>query len=162
MKYLLICAACLLQVCCSKQGSELSKVEIFIEALREGNTEVVKAPDFNHDHIPELLTFCNDKSEISSFPRNPLSSFYMEKVTLGMYVAWTIESIRLATIEDPDFYLFASLNPRIASESTGAVLDQEVVFPAVATAYFEWWHSQLSTEEKLQINPLEKLGLIWN
>ncbi|NND08681.1 MAG: DUF4943 family protein [Saprospiraceae bacterium] len=157
-----MCSACLLLVSCSKQNAELSKVEALIEALKEGNWETIKAPDFSDYSIAELLEFRNDKSQISSFPSNPISSFYMEEVSLGMYVLWTIGSIRMRTIEDPDFYLFASLNPRIVRGSTGELVDQEVVFPEVSAAYFAWWNSSLSTDAKLQINPLEQLDLIWN
>jgi len=163
MKYLFLCiAVCFLFICCSKQTDELSKVAIFIEALKENRTEGIEAPDFNTDHISELLDYRNERLNISNFTRNPLSSFYMEEVNVGMYVLWTIESIRLKAIDDPNFYLFASLNPRVRTLNSNVEVDQEVVFPDVAKAYFEWWNSSLSFEEKLKINPLEELDLVWN
>jgi len=162
MKYLLACMACLILVCCIKESSNPPEVETYIEALKNNNMETIEVPDFNTDHISELLKFRNDKLKISNFPRNLLSSFYMEEVTLGMYVLWIIESIRMKEINAPAFYLFASLNPRIVRGSTGELVDQEVVFPEVSAAYFEWWNSRLSLEEKLQIKPLEELDLDWN
>ncbi|NNC95691.1 MAG: DUF4943 family protein [Chitinophagales bacterium] len=163
MRNLLICfTLLLLLVSCKKQNIELSEVEIYIEILKEDKTSSIDHTDFDHENISELLKYRNDMQDISNFPRNPLSSFYMEEVTLGMYVLWIIESIRMEEIEDPDFYLFASLNPRILRVSTGELVDQDDILPDMALAYFEWWNSSLLSEEKLQINPLENLDLIWN
>lgn len=163
MKNLMICSiTCFLFVFCGKQNNDLSKVEAFIETLKENKTERIEAPDFNDGDISELLNFRNDQLKISNFPRNPLSSFYMEEVTIGMYVLWIVESIRMEAIDDPDFYLFASLNPRIARESTVELVDQSAILLEVAVAYFDWWNTSLSIEQKLQINPLEELDLRWN
>lgn len=153
---------CLLFVCCEKQNVELSNVEIFAEKLREDKPESAEIPDFTEDHITDLLNYRNERLNISNFNRNPLSSFYIEEVQVGMYILWTIESIRQKAIEAPNFYLFASLNPRIVNLNTGELVDQDVILPQVAEAYFEWWNSSLSVEEKLQVNPLEKLDLQWN
>ncbi len=163
MKNLLICiTACLLIVGCSKQRNELSKVELFIETLKEDETEGLEIPDFNLDDISELLDYRNEHLNISNFTRSPLSSFYMEEVEVGMYVLWIIESLRMEAIDDPVFYLFASLNPRIVRLSKGELVDQDSILPEVAEAYYEWWNSSLSIEEKLQINPLEEFDLNWN
>jgi len=163
MKNILICTTvCLLFVSCSKQNSELSKVKAFIETLKENKTERIEAPDFNKNDISELLNYRDDQLNVSNFPRNSLSSFYMEEVTIGIYVLWTIESIRMEAIDDPSFYSFASLNPRIMRTSTGELVNQDAILPQVAAAYFEWWNSGLSLEEKLQIYPLEDLDLNWS
>ena len=163
MRNLLICiSACLLFTFCGQQKSELSKVESFIETLKENNNERIEAPDFNEENISELLEYRNDSSIISNFPRNPLSSFYMEEVSIGMYILWTVETIRLKANNDPDFYLFASLNPRVMRLSSGELVDQGAVLPEVAAAYAVWWNSSLSIQEKLGVNPLEELDLSWN
>jgi len=162
MHKLLICSLlCLVFVCCNKQD-KLTEVEAFIENLKEDNTESLRVPDFEVDDIAELLNFRNDQFVTSTFPANPVSSFYMEEVTVGMYVLWTIESVRMEKIEDPNFYLFASSNPRVFTASTGAIVDQKMILPDVANAYFDWWNANLSAEEKLQINPIEDLDLQWN
>ena len=162
MKTLFFCiTACVLFVSCSKKSSDLSKVDMFIETLKEDKTAPEK-PDFNVDNISELMEYRNEQLTISNFPRNALSSFYMEDVAVGMYVLWTIESLRMEAINDPNFYLFASLNPRIARTSTGQLVDQDIIRSEVAEAYSAWWTSKLTLEEKLQINPLEGLDLIWN
>lgn len=162
MKYLFICIALLLSVCCNQQSLEFSEVKTFIETLKEDQKGMTDVPSFKVDHISELLKFRNKEMKILNFPRNPLSSFYMEEVTLGMYVLWIIESIRMEAISDPNFYLFASLNPRIIRESTRELLNQDIILPEVSVAYYEWWNSNLPFEEKLQINPLEELDLNWN
>ncbi len=163
MEKILICIAmCFLVVSCNKQGSELSNVGTFIEILKENKIEKIEAPIFSKNDISELLNHRSDDLNISNFPRNPLSSFYMEEVAIGMYILWTIESIRMETINDPNFYLFASLNPRIIRIPSGELVNQDVILAEVAKAYLNWWNSSLSLEEKLQINPLEKLDLKWN
>lgn len=154
--------ACLLLVSCKKQNTDLSKVETFIEMLKANKSDRFEPNDFISDDISELLNYINEQERISNFPRNPLSSFYVEEVPLGLYVLWTIESIRLDEIDDPEFFLFASLNPRIARSNTAAEIDQNAILPNVAAAYDEWWNSKLSLEEKLEINPLAELDLIWN
>lgn len=135
---------------------------MFIETLKEDNTENLESPKFTVDDISELLDYRNEKSNISKFPRNPLSSFYMEDVEVGMYVLWTIESVRMEAIDDPNFYLFASLNSRVIRVSTSELLDQNDILPEVAEAYFAWWNSSITTQEKLEINPLEGMDLNWN
>ena len=164
MKFLLFCAVVSFYfVSCNDQNRNLSEVENFVETLKENKAEGFEAPDFNVDHISELLNFRNEQMIISNFPRNPVSSFYLEEVAIGIYILWTIESIRMEAINDPDFHLYASLNPKIVQLNTGGeMIDQSNILPVAAEAYFEWWNSNLSIEEKLQISPLENLDLIWN
>jgi len=114
------------------------------------------------NNISELLDHSEDNRLISNFPRNPLSSFYMEKVSLGIYVLWTIESIRKDKSKDPEFYLFASLNPRIVRSSTGELVDQDAILTVVRKAYTNWWSSSLAIEDKLVVDPLQDLDLRWN
>ena len=148
---------------CTNQNSDLSTVETFIESLKEGdNQSTFEKPDFSSGDIEELLEYRNDETIVTNFPRNPLSSFYMEEVSIGMYVLWTIEGIRMDEIEDPDFYLFASLNPRVYQISTDEIPDQLSVLPEIATIYNNWWNSTLEISEKLEIHPLENEDYIWN
>jgi len=137
-------------------------VDMFIDVLKEDSTENLESPKFTVDDISELLDYRNDELIISKFPRNPLSSLYMEDVEVGMFVLWTIESLRMEANDDPNFYLFASLNPRVIRVSTSELLDQNNILPIVAEAYFEWWNSSLTTEEKLEMYPLEGTDLNWN
>ena len=161
-KFLICITLCFLFIGCNEKDIELSKVDAFVNVLKEDSNERIETPDFTSDDIADFLKYRNDQQYISNFPRNPLSSFYMEEVTIGMYVLWNIESVRLKSIDSPDFYLFASLNPRIIRVSSGELIDQDDILPEVASAYLKWWNSGLVLEEKLQINPLEKLDLSWN
>lgn len=151
-----------LLVACNKTDSELSPVDSFMNSLKKGKSESFEIPNFTNEDITDLLNHRNDEDKISNFPRNPLSSFYMEEVSIGMYALWNIEAIRMKEIESPDFYLYASLNPRIAKINSGEICDQDEILPKVAVAYLNWWNSSLPLEEKLQINPLEALNLRWN
>lgn len=163
MRNMPICViAFLLLLSCDRQEAAPSVVEIFIKNLKEDKAETMETTELSSENISELLTHSDDEQNIYNFTRNPLSSFYLVEVKLGMYVLWTIESIRMKEIDDPRFYLYASLNPRIISASSGELVDQDVILPDVSKAYFEWWNSSLLLEEKLQINPLDGLDLSWN
>jgi hypothetical protein len=141
---------------------DMTEVEVYIQTLKEDKTQTFETSDFGSENISELLKYSKDMLVIANFPRNPLSSYYLEEVNLGMYVLWIIESIRMKEIDDPSFYLFASLNPRIISLSSGEIVDQKMILSVVAKAYSDWWNSNLELEEKLQTNPLEGLDLSWN
>lgn len=155
-------ALCFVFVCCNEKNVKLSVVDTFVTALKEDRDEKVDTPNFTNEDISEFLAYRNDDQSISNFPRNPLSSFYLEEVSVGMYTLWNIESIRLKEIDSPDFYLFASLNPRIIKVSTSELVDQDAILSQIATAYLIWWTSPLPLAEKLQTNPLEGLDLSWN
>lgn len=153
---------CFFFVSFNKNSIELSKVDTFINILKEDRNERLEASNLNIEDISDLLEYRNDQQVISNFPRNPLSSFALEEVTIGIYTLWNIESIRIREIDSLDHYLFASLNPRIIRTSTGELVNQNEILSEVATAYVTWWTSSLSLEEKLQTNPLEGLDLSWN
>ncbi len=161
MRKLIICSFLSLVFIGCNNKDKLTIVDTFIEDLKQSSTKIV-IPDFDVNDIAELLNFRNDQFITSNFPVNPLSSYYMEEVTVGMYVLWTIESVRMEEIKDPNFYLFASLNPRVLTESTGATVDQNMILHDVAKAYFDWWNSNLPIEDKLKINPLQVLDLRWS
>ncbi len=152
----------LLFAACNKQTQELSKVESFIEKLQGESEGRFEAADFTKDDISELMKYRNEEAKVSNFPRNPLSSFYLEEVSIGMYVLWLIEGLRMEAIQDPGFYQFASLNPRVARVSGDEELDQDGIRADVSTAYLVWWTSSLSEEAKLKTNPLDGLDLMWN
>ena len=163
MKNLVFCLATLfLSIGCNLQSSNLSDVESFVKELKEESAETFESPDFGSEDIAELLEYSGETTIVSTFPRNPLSSFYQDEVHLGIYILWTIESIRMREIDDPAFYLFASLNPRLIRVSTGELEDQGFILSEVADAYTAWWNSGQEVEEKLQISPLEDLDLAWN
>lgn len=161
-KVFLFLTICFLGIQCSKRDNQFPEVDAFVVSLKESESETLLAPDFDVDDIPGLLKYRNDETKVSIFPRNPISSFFMKEVSVGMYVLWMVETTRLKAIDDPDFYLFASLNPRIAQKGSGDLIDQDAILPQVASRYFEWWHTNVSLNKRLRTAPLKRTDLIWN
>src|SRR5699024_10689469 len=98
---------------CDKETEDLSKVSVdrYIELLKQGNYDALDLPDFSFQDIPALLNYRNETRVITGFPYNGLSSYHTEECSLGMYVLWTIESIRTAAVGHDSFRKFPSLNP---------------------------------------------------
>lgn len=77
------------------------EVKLFVKQLKAGtyNTTneagIVEVPNFSRRHIPELLKYIEDTSEIPSFPLTASSPQFGGKPRLGECVMWIIESIRL-------------------------------------------------------------------
>ncbi len=147
---------------CSIAKEQRNAVDLFIDDLKDQKTRVLEVPEFTKEDIDDLLSYRNDDELITEFPRNLLSSFYQEEVSIGMYVLWIIESVRITENENLDAFKFASLNPRVAELPSGNILNQVDVLPEVANAYDEWWNSTEDLEDKLNIDPLNTLVYFWN
>jgi hypothetical protein len=142
-------------------------VSKYIEALKSNQYHEDQLPEFIAEDIPALLEYRNETRIITDFPRNPISSYYRSECSLGLYVLWTIESIRARSINS-EFLLmgFPSQNPILelkeaeGSEFVSAELSQE----PVAKAYFDWWESNKSKdfEEFKHMDPLEALNFRWH
>jgi len=89
---------------CKEKGNEqtevMKEVKMYVNALKTNQyyNEYSGFPAFTDKHIDELLEYRNKKDIITSFPRNPISSFYQEKCELGVCILWTIEYIRINSI----------------------------------------------------------------
>lgn len=76
-------------------------VRLFVKQLKAGtyNTKnangIVEVPLFTSKHIPQLLRYAEDLTEIPSFPLQSISSHFGGKARLGECILWTIEGIRL-------------------------------------------------------------------
>ena len=137
-----------------------------IEMLKSGKFHG-GIPLLSRADIPQLLSWCNDSTLITSFPVNPLSSFSISQVRLGMLSLWFIESIRIA--EGNRFILpyekYPSLNPRLKclneNESNMSGLDK---MKKATQAYSEWWEfvKNLGPVKSSKINPLDGTDLRWN
>ena len=132
---------------CDKNDNEIDEkksIEQFVELLKSGEYESLNLPDFTHKDIPALLQYRNNKHIIKKFPYNPISSYAMLECKLGMFVLWTIESIRAVSIDSPDLIMnFPSQNPILAlrhSEELQMVFD-ESSHDIAAKAYFDWWEN---------------------
>ena len=117
------------------------EVKIFVKQLKAGtyNTKnekgTVVVPLFNYRHIPELLKFADDMTEIPSFPLPSIPSQYGGKPRLGECVLWVIETIRIGQPAS----MGCKLVHKDALNYEGIYfLTSEQVLEA-ALLYREWW-----------------------
>lgn len=117
------------------------EVKLFVKQIRQGtyNTTnelgVVEVPKFTQKHIPQLLRYVEDTTEIPSFPLSSMSSQFGGKPRLGECVLWIIEGIRLGYAPS----MGCKLVTKNADNYDGMYFlsDEEVV--EVATLYRRWW-----------------------
>lgn len=149
---------------CEKQEDN-PEVETYINQLKSNSYEAYELPAFTSSDIPALLNYRKETTLISNFPRNGISSLWQPECKLGMYVLWTIESIRAVEIESK--YLigrFPSQNPILALR---APTDLELVNDdesqkVAAKAYYDWWHSVHIFKDKMNIDPLKDTDYRWH
>jgi hypothetical protein len=122
-------------------------------------------PEFSEIHIPELLKYRNEDLVITNFPHNPISSLYGPECKLGMYVLWTIESIRaVSTKSERLIGRFPSQNPILAlrdSEELVLVFSEES-HAIAAEAYYEWYYNDMIWEHVKTTDPLEDTDYRWH
>jgi hypothetical protein len=143
------------------------EVQSYIDQLVAGNYPENKLPDFTMETIPYLLQYRNDRTEINSYPVNPISSYYQETTTLGMFVLWTIESIRVKYIAADQLILnFPSQNPTLAlrDQSQLQLVDTQNSQQVAADAYFTWWQQSTTVDifTLRTIDPLEDTPYRWH
>jgi len=149
---------------CEKQGDN-PEVETYINQLISNSYEAFELPGFKPSDIPALLNYRNETIVISNFPHNGISSLWAPECKLGMYVLWTIESIRAVEIKSE--YLigrFPSQNPILAlraSTELKLVYDDKSQTEA-AKAYYDWWHSVHIFKDKMNIDPLKDTDYRWH
>ncbi|MBN2349767.1 MAG: DUF4943 family protein [Bacteroidales bacterium] len=170
IKFLIITIVWVGIISCEKEESyDLVNpgVEQYIELLKAGEYDAMNLPEFTYRDIPALLQYRNETRIITDFPHNPISSFYGPECKLGMYVLWTIESIRAVSIQSE--YLirrFPSQNPILAQRNSDElVLVSDIIsHNIVAQAYFDWWENNKHKdfEEFDHIDPLEQTDYKWH
>ena len=149
---------------CEKQGDS-PEVETYINQLKTNSYEAYELPAFKPSDIPALLNYRNETMVISNFPHNGISSLWGPECKLGMYVLWTIESIRAVEIKSE--YLigrFPSLDPILAlraSTELKLVYDDKSQNDA-AKAYYDWWNSVHLFKDKMKIDPLKDTDYRWH
>ncbi len=159
-------------ICCTKaqESASFTSPEInaqeYITLLKSGTykEQYLLLPEFSPEQIPELLTFVDDNTVITGFPSNPLSSYAQNECKLGIYVLWTIESIRMA--HQTDKYNFPSQNPCWQSKEAVPFrkIDDEKSHALVAHHYREWWEGSAAHdfEQGKQKDPLAELPIRWH
>lgn len=139
-------------------------VDTFINQLKSNSYEAFELPAFQPSDIPALLNYRNETMVIKNFPHNGISSHWAPECKLGMYVLWTIESIRAVEVKSK--YLigrFPSQNPILAlraSTELKLVYDNNSQNEA-AKAYYQWWHALYIFNDKMKSDPLEETDYRW-
>lgn len=130
-------------------------VRIFVKQLKSGtyNTKnangIVEVPLFTSKHIPQLLKYTEDLTEIPSFPLPSISSHFGGKARLGECILWIIEGIRLGHYPS----LGCKLLHRDAENYEGIYfLTNEEVLEA-ATLYRSWWERTQNSDTWLSVSP---------
>jgi hypothetical protein len=148
---------------CEKEADNTA-VEDYVNLLRTNTYEAYELPAFLPSDIPALLKYRNETTVITQFPRNGISSHWTGECKLGMYVLWTIESIRAAETESK--YLigrFPSQNPILALKSSTELrfVYDENSHNEAADAYFHWWNALYIFTDKMKSDPLEDTDFRW-
>ena len=152
--------------CEDKTDSPKMSVERYVEQLKAGKYDNMELPDFSSEDIPKLLSYRNETELITGFPVNFISSSVTQEVTLGMYVLWTVESIRARSVAS-EFLVgtFPSQNPVVENRADFGYIEQnQQVLKEVADSYFEWWESNKTQDfsEFHQIDPLGTTAYRWH
>ena len=143
------------------------EVEKYIELLKAGEYEFLKLPPFTAQDIPALLQYRNENQVITNFPRNMISSLIMPECKLGMYVLWTIETIRTDLIKTEHVLgNFPSQNPVLALRNSEGLqlVDNDESHAVAAKAYFDWWNENKHKDFDAfkNIDPLAKTDYRWH
>jgi len=140
-------------------------VELYIKLLKTNQYKETELPALEPADIPTLLAYSNDTLIITDFPHNGISSLWAPECKLGMFVLWTIESIRAVSINSEHLIgRFPSQNPILALRNASEL---ELVFSEkshleAAMAYHYWWYSRTLFKNKMEIDPLENTDYRWH
>lgn len=165
MPYKLIVLIILLGLAGCDKNADNPSVETYINQLKTNSYTASELPAFKPSDIPALLEYRNSTLVITDFPHNGISSLWSPECKLGMFVLWTIESIR--AVETESRYLigrFPSQNPILAlraSPELKLVYDNKSQEEA-AKAYFDWWYSGYNLNDKMNIDPLKETDYRWH
>ncbi len=152
MKYYSIILAVLiiaLSGCRSDEVTANMDVETYVELLRNNQYQLTTLPDFDPDDIPALLNYRNETDIVTVFPRNPISSFYVAEVELGVLILWSIEYIRVFSGQNDQHEIrFPSLNPilRPINVDESNPVSTEVIHREVASMYYSWWQANIDKD----------------
>lgn len=150
----------------NKEMSNLT-VDRYVELLRANQYDSINLPAFTYNDIPALLKYRNETQVITNFPHNGISSLYAPDCTLGMYVLWTIESIRAVAIGSKYLIMrFPSQNPILALRDSAALklVNDDISHEIAARAYNDWWENnkQKNFNEFKNTDPLTGTKYKWH
>ena len=156
-------------IACNKKDTVATDnvaVKDFIESLESNQSDLKEIPVFSWGDIPALLDYRDETSFIKNYPVNPISSFVAPEISLGIYVLWTIESIREVANDSENLLgSFPSLNPILSLKNViePEDIDSKEAHEIAAKAYFDWWDNNKDKDfdEFKKIDPLEETTLRW-
>lgn len=142
---------------CSEEQVDLydPDVKLFVKQLKSGtyNTKnmagIVQVPEFSPKHIPQLLSYMDDMTEIPSFPLPTISSQYGGRARLGECMLWIVEAIRLGYPPS----LGCKLVYKDAEDYEGIYFLTNSEVQEVVSLYRDWW------EKVEKANPIEAMYL---
>jgi len=142
-------------------------VDRYVELLKASQYDSTNLPAFTYNDIPALLKYRNETQVITNFPHNGISSLYGPDCKLGMYILWTIESIRAVAIDSKYLIMrFPSQNPILAlRDSLGFnLVYDDTSHEIAAKAYYDWWENnkQRNFNEFKNIDPLSGTKYKWH
>lgn len=165
LKLFIVLIPLLAFLACEEKENKQTEVEKYVNTLKTNQYEDRELPAFTYEHIDELLKYRNEKHVITKFPRNPISSFDQKECELGVYILWTIESIRVVAI-DSEFLIerFPSQNPILQLREEEFKPAGFEAYLVVSNAYYTWWKSNKSKPliEIMEIDPLENTIYKWH
>lgn len=152
---------------CEKSDAADISVEKYVQQLKDGKYNAEELPKFTYKDIPKLLKYRNETQMIKKFPRNPMSSLYFAECKFGTYILWTIESIRVASIDKKSpTHRFPSLNPKLSLKEWNEhsfESGDDIALEIAAKAYYDWWENNKNKDFNSfkDINPLETTKYRW-
>jgi hypothetical protein len=170
LNYLYLLIIIISLISCDKNDNEKINnidVETYIELLKLNQYGSINLPVFTYRDIPALLQYRDENQIITNFPHNPISSLWGPECKLGIYVLWTIESIRAVSIDSEYLFMrFPSQNPILAlrdSEKLELVSD-DLSHTIASDAYFDWWENNKNNDFNYykNIDPLEDTDYRWH
>jgi len=163
-KYLLVITLAVFLSGCEKV-TDNPKVDEYISSLKAGNYSSFDLPDLSSSDIPALLQYREDKTVITNFPRNGISSFYQADCKLGILVMWTIESIRAVDINSSQLIgRFPSQNPVLTLRSSAelSLVFDDNSMKIAANAYYHWWDAVYLFKDRMSVDPLKDTDYKWH
>jgi len=122
------------------------------EAMRTGHYNSWDFPPLGWEHIPALLERSVSRTQLKSFPVNPISSCHQPSCEEGVAAVWLIEGIRRGG-------RYPSLNPRLIANRAG---DQEGQRQQLIEAYWRWWQKARDSATRSRApGPLDDSSLAW-
>ncbi len=154
--------------CDNKESEDVKNLNVaeYVSQLKEGTYKSTDLPEFSPKDIPSLLAYRNEVIKIRNFPHNAISSLYMPECSLGMYILWTIESIRAVAISGDNLVgRFPSQNPIVQQRKAPFDLKSGIeIQKEIAQKYYKWWeeNKHKNFDKFKHIDPLANTKYQWH